>query len=82
MARMNSTRKQTRTERRTNGTEERSPRAYKEVFGVVGRGDQNFWTRIGVAFENSDGSLNLVLNFIPTDPETTIQIREPRPRDD
>jgi len=82
MARMNSNRKPTRTERRTNATEERSPRAYKEVFGVVGRGDQNFWTRIGVAFENSEGSLNLVLNFIPTDPETTIQIREPRPREE
>jgi hypothetical protein len=28
------------------------------------------------------GSLNLLLNFVPTDPETTIQIREPRPREE
>jgi hypothetical protein len=49
---------------------------------TAGWDPRHFWTRIGVAFENSDGSLNLVLNFIPTDPETTIQIREPRPRED
>jgi hypothetical protein len=29
-----------------------------------------------------DGSLNLVFNFIPTDPDATIQIRDPRPRDE
>ena len=86
MARMNGNRTQDRTERsRDRGkdrSDERAGRAYKEIFGVVDRGEQSFWTRIGVAFENSDGSLNLLLNFVPTDPETTIQIREPRPREE
>jgi hypothetical protein len=84
MARMNSTngRTQTRTQRRMDRTEERSGKAYKEIFGVVDRGEQSFWTRIGAAFVNSDGSLNLVFNFLPTDPQATIQIRDPRPREE
>jgi hypothetical protein len=37
---------------------------------------KSYWTRIGVAFENRDGSQNLVFNFFPTDLETTtIQLR-------
>ena len=57
-------------------------RAYKEVFGIVDRGGQSFWTRIGVAFVNEDGSLNVRLNYLPTDPGSTIQVRDPRPRED
>jgi hypothetical protein len=64
MAQNNSNRTQDRTER---GTKE-----YKEIFGVVDRGEQSFWTRIGVAFVNSDGSLNCIFNFLPTDPRTTV----------
>jgi hypothetical protein len=84
MARMNGNREQQQMNRRSNSDrgEERSGRAYKEIFGVVDRGEQSFWTRIGVAFENNDGSLNLLFNFVPTDPQTTIQIREPRPREE
>lgn len=57
---------------------------YKEVFAIIpGRNDKNHWTRIGVAFPNKDGSLNLKLDLLPTDfAKTTIQIRDPRPRDD
>jgi hypothetical protein len=81
MARMNNGKSHSNANRDTERPAERG-RAYKEIFGVVDRGEQSFWTRIGVAFQNSDGSLNLLLNFVPTDPGTTIQIREPRPRDD
>ena len=61
--------------------------AHKEIFGVVDMGkddegkDKNFWVRIGTGFECKDGSLNLKFNFLPTDLKTTIQVREPRPRD-
>jgi hypothetical protein len=49
----------------------------KEIFGVVKRGDRNYWTRIGCAFENAaDGSWNLLFDFLPTDPATTIQLRD------
>ncbi len=53
----------------------------KEIFGIVNRpnSEQSYWTRIGVAFENRDGSWNLLFNFIPTDPQTRVQLREPKP---
>ena len=38
-------------------------------------GPKGFWTRIGVAFENRDGSMNLRFDYWPTSPETTIQLR-------
>ena len=74
-----------RSNRSTNGNRRQSPqdeRTYKIVYGVVERGEQNFWTRIGAAFENRDGSLNLVLDFVPMSADTTIQLREPRDRDE
>jgi hypothetical protein len=38
---------------------------------------KSFWTRIGVAFENKDGSWNQVFDFFPTNPaKTTIQLRD------
>jgi hypothetical protein len=84
MARMNGNRTQNRNQRTADrdSAEQPNGRTYKEIFGVVDRGEQSFWTRIGVAFQNSDGSLNCLFNFLPTDPQTTIQIREPRPRDE
>ena len=52
----------------------------RELFGVVRRegSEKDFWTRIGTAFENKDGSWNLLFDYIPTSPDTTIQMREPK----
>jgi hypothetical protein len=37
---------------------------------------KSFWTRIGVAFENNDGSYNLRFEYLPARmAETTIQMR-------
>lgn len=47
------------------------------VFGVVelpGH-EKAFWSRIGVAFTNRDGSISLKFDFFPRDPETRIQLR-------
>jgi hypothetical protein len=43
----------------------------KEVFTVVqSEGyEKPFWVKIGVAFENSDGSLNVRLNVLPVNKE-------------
>jgi hypothetical protein len=52
-----------------------------EILGVVNRGEgkKGYWTRIGTAFRNRDGSYNLRLNYVPADlANTTIQLREPR----
>lgn len=50
---------------------------------VTGNEKKTYWTRIGVAFENRDGSYNLRFDFIPVDlVTTTIQLRDPNPREE
>ena len=48
----------------------------KEVYTVVqSEGyEKPFWVKIGVAFENSDGSLNVRLNALPVN--GTLHIRD------
>lgn len=53
----------------------------KQLVAAVERGEgeakKTFWTRIGVAFENRDGSWNLLFDFMPARAaETTIQLRD------
>ena len=47
------------------------------LFGVVQREgmEKGFWTRIGTAFQNQDGSWNLRFDYVPTDRAVTIQMR-------
>ena len=40
--------------------------------------EKPFWNRIGTAFENRDGSFNVVLNSLPLDGK--LHIREPNPK--
>lgn len=37
---------------------------------------KSYWTVIGRAKENKDGSINLYFDYLPFDSKTTIQIRE------
>ena len=55
----------------------------KVIYGAVkAQNEETYWTRIGVAFVNKDGSLNLKFDYIPTDlVNTTIQVREPKPKE-
>jgi hypothetical protein len=47
-----------------------------------GKEKKSFWTRIGVAFENKDGSFNLLFDYLPADMQnTTIQLREKDAKD-
>jgi hypothetical protein len=53
----------------------------KQLVAAIERGEgeekKTFWTRIGVAFENRDGSYNLRFDFIPTRMDTTtVQLRD------
>lgn len=41
---------------------------------------KSFWVRVGVAFENKDGSINVRLDALPLN--GTLQLREYEPRDD
>lgn len=58
-------------------------RVKRTIYGVrkVGDGDKAFWTPIGACFVNGDGSENLVFNYFPTDPTTTIQIRDDKEKE-
>lgn len=53
----------------------------KQLMAITTRGEgsneKTFWTRIGVGFENNDGSYNLRFEFLPTHlVDTTIQLRD------
>ncbi|MEE8508474.1 MAG: hypothetical protein V3T07_05360 [Myxococcota bacterium] len=56
-------------------------REYKEIFAIMERGGQSYWTRVGAAFPNRDGSLALVFNFLPTDVNARLQVRDRRPKE-
>ncbi len=52
---------------------------YTIVESLKDDGD-DFWCRIGAAWNNKDGSLNVVLNALPVNGK--LHIRAPKPKDD
>ena len=52
----------------------------KIVYHIAERGGKNYWSRIGVAFMNSDCSLNVKLEVMPFNGE--MHIRDYVPRDE
>ena len=59
----------------------------KQIVAAVERGEgetkKSYWTRIGVAFENRDGSFNLRFDYFPSRLEhTTIQLRNFDPKEE
>ena len=53
----------------------------KQLVAAIERGEgeakKTFWTRIGVAFENRDGSWNLLFDYVPARMDgTTVQLRD------
>jgi hypothetical protein len=52
----------------------------KIVYVISERGGKNYWNRIGVAFVNSDGSLNVKLESFPVSGE--LHVRDYVPRED
>lgn len=60
---------------------DRAPR--RELTSDATTAGPSYWTRIGSAYKNRDGSLNLRFNYLPADlANTTIQVREPRAKVD
>ena len=55
-------------------------KSYKVVFALNERDGKTFWTRVGVAWPNRDGSLTLQLDAIPVGGK--LQVREPQERDE
>ncbi len=52
----------------------------KIVYVITDRGEKKFWNRIGVAFVNRDGSINVKLEAVPVKGE--MQIRDYVPREE
>jgi hypothetical protein len=49
----------------------------KRIVGAVDNGKGKiWWTNIGLAFLNDDGSWNLKFDYLPATPNTTIQVRD------
>ena len=56
-----------------------SPSAdWKVVYAIVERGPKKHWLRIGMAFVNRDGSLNVRLDAVPLSGQ--LHIRDDAPR--
>lgn len=52
----------------------------KIVYVISQRNNKSYWNRVGVAFVNSDGSINVKLEAVPVSGE--LQIRDYSARDD
>ena len=52
----------------------------KIVYTITERGERSFWNRIGVAYVNKDGSLNIKLDAMPVN--GTMHVRDWTPRDE
>ena len=49
---------------------------------TVGENKKTWWTKIGVAFPNKDGSWNLRFDYLPARlSDTTVQLRDIDPKD-
>ncbi len=53
---------------------------YKEVFTIQENGNKNYWIRLGVAFVNRDGSLNVRLDGLPVN--GSLHIRDRRQQEE
>ena len=58
----------------------------KQLVAAVERGEgeekKSYWTRIGVGFENRDGSWNLRFDYLPARPDITVQLRDFKDKDE
>ena len=52
----------------------------KVVYTITERGERSYWTKIGVAYVNRDGSLNVKLEAVPVN--GTMQVRDWTPREE
>jgi hypothetical protein len=71
-------------------TKEKTMNETRKMLQIVGAVERtlesgekkSWWTRIGVAFENSDGSLALKFDYLPSNmAETSIQVRKIQPKE-
>lgn len=56
----------------------------KYVYNIIEKEglEKNIWQKVGVAFDNHDGSLNVILDCLPLNGRLHIRERRPRPEGD
>jgi hypothetical protein len=54
---------------------ERNPET-KNVFALTEKGERTYWTKVGVAYTNRDGSLNVQLDALPVSGRLQIRSEE------
>ena len=59
---------------------EQNNRDTKHVYAITERGERSFWTKVGVAYTNRDGSTNVQLDALPV--SGRLQIRSDEERND
>lgn len=58
----------------SKNTEKQRPTTKMKVAYVIEtQGDKKFWTKIGVAFVNNDGSINVKLSALPVNGEAQLR---------
>ncbi len=50
----------------------------KSVYAITERGERSFWTRVGVAYTNRDGSTNIQLDALPVSGRLQVRSDEDR----
>jgi hypothetical protein len=53
----------------------------KDVFQIREDGGKSYWTKIGAAFTNRDGSLNAYLDALPLNGKIQIRDRKPKKKE-
>ena len=61
-------------------TQQQNAKPRKVAYSITERNGRSFWTRIGAAFTNKDGSITVKLEATPVSGQ--LQIRDWEPRDD
>ena len=51
----------------------------KNVYTIKNQGEDHYWVKIGRAFVNKDGSLNVYLDALPLTGQ--LHIRDPKPKE-
>ena len=52
----------------------------RSVFAITERSGKSFWTKVGAAFTNQDGSINIELDALPTNGRLQVRDRD-EPKD-
>jgi hypothetical protein len=73
-------RRKSRPPRRCRRRDHMEQTKFKVAYVITERNEKKYWNRIGVAFTNQDGSINVKLDALPTG--GTLQIRDYEPREE